>query len=197
MLKTITSQIIPIPRRDIDTDLIIPAEFLTGTVKTGLGKHLFDRVKQSDEDFERLEDHPGAQILVTRDNFGCGSSREHAAWALHDWGIRAIIAPSFADIFKSNAMKNGILPVMLAEDTVETILAGGMNEKSYGVTVDLPKQLVTLPDGSEHAFEIDPYRKTCLMEGMDDLDYLLAHQKEIAAYDERRVKQLFFDVSKI
>jgi len=118
MLTTISSTIVPIPRKDIDTDLIIPAEFLTGTVKTGLGKHLFSRVRESDQDFEHFLRRPDAQMIVARHNFGCGSSREHAAWALHDWGIRVVIAPSFADIFTSNAMKNGIVPIILPEAVV-------------------------------------------------------------------------------
>lgn len=190
MFNTIKSQVIAIPRRDIDTDLIIPAEFLKVTVKTGLGKHLFARVRHEDKDFEAIDRIKKAEILVSRENFGCGSSREHAAWALNDFGIRVIIAPSFADIFKSNAMKNGILPVVLPENVVECVLGETQNfaslQKSYVVTVDLPRQMVTLPDGSSHAFEIDPYRKTCLMEGMDDLDYLLAHKNKIEAYNKNR-----------
>lgn len=197
MMKTITSPVVPIPRRDIDTDQIIPAEFLTGTVKTGLGQHLFCRVRESAEDFSQLNAHDNAAILVARQNFGCGSSREHAAWALHDFGIRVVIAPSFADIFKSNAMKNGLLPVELPDDIVEQILSDALATETYDVTVDLPAQTVTLPDGSSHPFQIDPYRKTCLTEGMDDMDYLFSHIDEIKMYDEKRANHLFFNVQKV
>jgi len=196
MIKTIQSQIIAIPRKDIDTDLIIPAEFLTGTVREGLGQHLFTRVRQSEKDFELLEKHPDSEILVVRDNFGCGSSREHAAWSLYDFGIRVIIAPSFADIFFNNAMKNGILPIILSEETVEKILSESGASEKYEITVDLPSQKVTLPDNSEYEFSIDPYRKTCLMEGMDDLDYLISNKNEIEGFDNNK-SNLFFDISKL
>ena len=197
MLKTIKSQIIAIPRKDIDTDLIIPADYLKGIVKTGLGKHLFCRVKDSEADFAALNKYPDAQILVVRDNFGCGSSREHAPWALYDWGIRVVIASSFADIFFNNAMKNGILPIVLSVDIVEQILTDAQSNMEYIITVDLPQQKVILPDNSEYLFEIDPYRKKCLIEGMDDLDYLLSRREAIKQFDTKHTSNLFIDTTKI
>lgn len=185
MLKTITSQVVPIPRRDIDTDMIIPAEFLTCTVKTGLGKYLFAHVRESEKDFELMNRFNNSQIIVARQNFGCGSSREHAIWALYDWGIRVIIAPSFSDIFKNNATKNGILPVILPKKVVESILNNAIYSDSYIVNVDLPDQRVQLPTGNTHRFEIDPYPKTLLLKGLDDLDYLLSYAKEIRLFNNK------------
>lgn len=182
-MKIIKSKIVPIRRKDVDTDLIIPAEFLTVTVKTGLGEHLFARIASE----LNLSDYKGREILVACENFGCGSSREHAAWALADWGIKVVIAPSFADIFYNNAMKNGIVPVVLKADLFDFD-----NE----IEVNLEEQTVEFADETYH-FEIDPYRKECLMNGMDDLDYLLVNKPEIEAFDQKHKKHIFFDTSKL
>ncbi len=179
-MKTIKSKTIVLKRADIDTDLIIPAEFLTVTDKKGLGKHVFARLRAMDEQFPfNLAENQGRSVLIAGANFGCGSSREHAAWALADWGIRVIIAPSFADIFKNNAFKNGILVVEM-EIIVDE------------VEVDLPAQTIN----GRH-FEIDPYRKECLIKGIDDLDYLFENRQKIADFDRQRAEKLFFNISKI
>ncbi len=190
-MEKIKSKIIPLPRRDIDTDLIIPAEFLMVTDKKGLGKYVFSRVREMEKDFPfNLEEFSGCEILVVRENFGCGSSREHAAWALSDWGIKVIIAPSFADIFYNNALKNNILPIVASEGIVEEMLKGGIAE------IDLPQQKVIFGD-TEFSFEIDPYRKECLIHGMDDMDYLLSASQEIKAFDKKHKKYLFFDLKNL
>jgi 3-isopropylmalate/(R)-2-methylmalate dehydratase small subunit len=143
-----------------------------------------------DPDFPfNLEKYRGARILVTRKNFGCGSSREHAAWALRDWGIEIVIAPSFADIFFNNAMKNGILPIILDEKIVDEIFVAGDCE----VEVNVAAQKVILPSGEVANFQIDSYRKECLLKGMDDLDYLVSQMNEIENFDKRHSKNIFFD----
>lgn len=194
----IKSHIIPLPRKDVDTDLIIPADYLKGTGKAGLGKYLFCRLKQQEKDFPfNLAKYSGAQILLAQENFGCGSSREHAPWALRDWGIRAIIAPSFGDIFYSNSLKNGLLPVVLDKEIVETIFERESGAAKFILEIDLNQQKVLLPGGEVYDFKIDPYRKECLIHNMDDLDYLLKNRLEIAAYEKQHDKNLFFDLSKI
>ncbi len=195
-MDKVKSKVVPINRSDIDTDLIIPAEFLTVTVKTGLGKNLFARLKASDENFPfNLEKYKDAQILVAGKNFGCGSSREHAAWALNDAGIRVVIAPSFADIFYSNALKNGVLPVVLDQQIVDGIFEEENGNGNYLIEVDLEKQTLSMPKGSVLGFELDPYRKECLMKGIDDMDYLLANISEIRKFDANHREKIFFDTS--
>lgn len=192
MQEIIKSKIVPLPRADIDTDLIIPADFLTTTDKKGLGQHVFARLKIMEPDFPfNSEKYKGAQILVTKKNFGCGSSREHAAWALRDWGIEVVIAPSFADIFFNNAMKNGILPIILDEKNVNEIFAAGDCE----IEINVAAQKVILPNGEVVNFQIDSYRKECLLKGMDDLDYLLSQMSEIESFDKRHAKNIFFDTT--
>lgn len=182
MQEIIKSKIIPLPREDIDTDLIIPADFLTTTSKKGLGEHVFARLRIMEPNFPfNLKKYFGAKILVTRKNFGCGSSREHAAWALRDWGIEVVIAPSFSDIFFSNAMKNGILPIILSENVVDEIFAAGDCE----IEINLRDQKVILTNGEVHGFQIDRYRKECLLKNMDDLDYLLLQMNEIKKFDKK------------
>jgi 3-isopropylmalate dehydratase small subunit len=182
MKNIIKSKIIPLPRADIDTDLIIPADFLTTTSKKGLGEHVFARLRMMEENFPfNLKKYCYAKILVTKKNFGCGSSREHAAWALKDWGIEVVIAPSFADIFFNNAMKNGILPIILEEKIVNEIFAAGDCE----IEVNLKDQKVVLENGKVCDFQIDPYRKECLLMNMDDLDYLLSQMNEIKKFDKK------------
>lgn len=190
MQEIIKSKIVPLPREDIDTDLIIPADFLTTTDKKGLGEHVFARLRVMEPDFPfNLRRYQGASILVVKKNFGCGSSREHAVWALRDWGIEIVIAPSFADIFFNNAMKNGILPIVLDEKIVNEIFAAGDCE----IEVNVAAQKVILPSGEVFNFQIDPYRKECLLKGMDDLDYLVSRMFEIERFDKKHAENIFFD----
>lgn len=196
MKNIIKSRIIPIPRSDIDTDLIIPAEFLTTTVKEGLGRHLFARLRIMETDFPlNLKKYQEAQIMVTRENFGCGSSREHAAWALKDYGIDVVIAPSFSDIFFSNALKNGVLPIVLSEKNVNKIFDSEKKIDNYELKINVKKQTVILPDSSSEVFEIDPYRKECLLKNMDDLSYLMANIREIHRFDKKHAKNIYFNTN--
>ena len=164
---------------DVDTDQIIPARFLKGTSKVGLGVHLF-------ADWKDLTFPAGAAILVTGKNFGCGSSREHAPWALVDKGFKAIIARSFADIFKENATKNGLLPIALGDSACVRIEREVREQPAATLFVDLPSQSVTLPDGTSYTFAIDPFAKHCLLNGIDELGYIQSFADQIAAYEERR-----------
>lgn len=189
-IKTLTSPVIPLLRDDIDTDQIIPARYLKVTDKAGLAEGLFAGWRYLDEgdpnpDFPLNQpQYAEAQILLAGDNFGCGSSREHAPWALAGWGIRAILATSFADIFYNNALKNGLLPVTVDTKTHAKLTAALDSTPSLEVRIDLPAQTVNLPDGTEAAFPLDPFSKTCLLEGIDQLGYLLKHEAEIAAFEE-------------
>jgi 3-isopropylmalate/(R)-2-methylmalate dehydratase small subunit len=177
---------------DVDTDQIIPARFLTTTVRSGLGAHLFAdwRLDAAGErgapraDFAlNRPEARGAGILVAGRNFGCGSSREHAPWALWDYGFRAIIAKSFADIFRANALKNGLLPVVIAEAQHARLVEQLRRAPERTVAVDLSREAVTLPDGEECSFTIDPFARRCLLDGMDQLAFLLSADAEIAAYE--------------
>lgn len=195
---TLTSPIIPIPRKDIDTDIIIPADFLKVTTKQGLGKNVFDRVREekATEFLEFDKRISFAQILVARDNFGCGSSREHAVWALDDAGIRAVIAPSFANIFYNNALNNGLLPVPVPEDVVEELLRESLSNETFTITIDLASQEIRW-ENKRCSFEIDPYKRTCLLNGMSDLQYLLSKKTVIHDFDTKRKEFLFFDTGKV
>jgi 3-isopropylmalate/(R)-2-methylmalate dehydratase small subunit len=182
---TLTSHTVVLPADDVDTDQIIPARFLKGTQKTGLGEHLFAdwRTRPS---FPLLQPGAaGAKILVTGTNFGCGSSREHAPWALVDWGFRAVIARSFADIFKENATKNGLLPVALPEAACVQLEQALAANPALALTVELSTERVSLPDGTWFAFAIDPYAKHCLSSGLDELGYILSFADRIKAYEQR------------
>lgn len=192
-MKIIKSNVLPVRRNDVDTDLIIPADFLRIITKDGLGKHLFGRIRDELE----LDKYHDAQIMVAGENFGCGSSREHAAWALYDFGIRVVIAPSFADIFYNNALKNGILPVVLSADVVDRIFNDfeKFSRGKYSLTVALESQIVILPDGTEYHFKIDSYRKECLMKGIDDFDYLFANMDAIREFEKEH--PVFFDTSRL
>lgn len=191
-MNCITSHMIPINRPHIDTDLIIPAEYLRSVSKQGYGQHLFARLRESDANFPlNLEKYQNSKILVAGKNFGCGSSREHAAWALADWGIRVVIASSFADIFYQNALNNHILPIVLPEQVIEKILS--VEADRYEITVQLENQTVALPSGEILTFSIDPYRKTCLLHGMDDFDFLLSKRSEIEAHNKHMSSYRFFD----
>ncbi|MDD5056033.1 MAG: 3-isopropylmalate dehydratase small subunit [Candidatus Peribacteraceae bacterium] len=193
--SSLTSLVLPLPLADIDTDLILPAQHLTNVSREGFGEHLFERLRQdhgsplSDERFAE------AKILITRKNFGCGSSREHAVWAILSGGFRVIIAPSFADIFTSNSGKNGLVLVALPEPVIEQLLVKAA-KADLQATVDLNSQTVTFSDGSEHSFHIDPFRRDCILHGYDDLQYILSHEKEIDRCKKEREKQEFYSTLK-
>ena len=182
----LTSRTVVLPERNIDTDQIIPARFLTTTERQGLGKHAFNDWRTSPDGapnpafpFNRGDD-AGASILVAGRNFGCGSSREHAPWALLDLGLRAVISAEIADIFRSNALKNGLLPVVLDEPIVDELLA----HPGIELRIDVAARSVTLPDGRRYRFPLDPFAQTCLLEGVDQLGYLLKQQHAIQYFEE-------------
>ncbi|RRQ20853.1 3-isopropylmalate dehydratase small subunit [Thiohalobacter thiocyanaticus] len=199
--ETLTAIAAPLDRSNVDTDAIIPKQFLKSIKRTGFGPNLFDEWRYLDHgepgrdnskrplnpDFVLNQDrYQGARILLARENFGCGSSREHAVWALLDHGFRVVIAPSFADIFFNNCFKNGILPIVLPAETVDQLFNETEAQPGYELTVDLAGQKVITPNGVEFGFEIDPFRKHCLLEGLDDIGLTLQHADEIRAYEERR-----------
>jgi 3-isopropylmalate/(R)-2-methylmalate dehydratase small subunit len=185
----ITSSLLPLPYDDVDTDQIIPAAYLKVTDKGGLVEGLFARWRyRPDGSLEpafalNRSEYRQAAILLAGDNFGCGSSREHAPWALLGWGFRAVITTSFADIFCSNALKNGLLPVVVGSETHQQLFELVEAEPAATVTIDLAQQTVTLPDGRTTTFPIDPFSKGCLLAGVDQLGYLLRHETQIAAYE--------------
>jgi 3-isopropylmalate/(R)-2-methylmalate dehydratase small subunit len=183
---TLAARAVVLPADDVDTDQIIPARFLKGTAKAGLAAHLFADWREQ-PGFPLLQPAAaGAQILVTGANFGCGSSREHAPWALVDWGFRAIIARSFADIFEQNATKNGLLPIALPDDACARIEQAVGAEPGLVVHVELAAERVSLPDGTWFAFAIDPFAKHCLASGLDELGYILSFTDRITAHEQRR-----------
>jgi 3-isopropylmalate/(R)-2-methylmalate dehydratase small subunit len=189
---TLTSKIIPLPHRNVDTDQIIPARYLKVTDKTGLAEGLFydwryteDGTPNPDFVLNRPE-YQSASILLAGDNFGCGSSREHAPWALTGWGIRAVISTSFADIFRNNALKNGLLPVTVDEETLQSLFDLTLEAPQAEVTIDLENLRVGLPGGAEVAFPIDPFARKCLIDGVDQLGYLRMFEDQIAAYEAGR-----------
>ena len=187
--RKLTSRIVPLPNENVDTDQITPARFLKVTSKVGLGKCLFydwryDSEGKPKPDFILNQPHiAGSSVLLAGDNFGCGSSREHAPWALADFGFQVLISTSFADIFRNNCLKNGILPLVVDRDCHERLFRMVREDASAAVTVDLDSQRLFLPDGKSVPFAIDSYSKKCLLEGLDDLGYLLRHSDEIAAYE--------------
>ena len=191
----------PLDRANVDTDAIIPKQFLKSIKRTGFGPNLFDEWRYLDRgepgqdssdrplnpDFVlNHERHSEAQILLARENFGCGSSREHAPWALADFGFRVIIAPSFADIFFNNCFKNGILPIELPSEHVDLLFQLTEGPEALRIAVDLHSQTLTPSNGDLLSFEVDPFRKHCLLEGLDDIGLTLEHLDEIRAYEERR-----------
>ncbi|MBU0602835.1 MAG: 3-isopropylmalate dehydratase small subunit [Gammaproteobacteria bacterium] len=195
------SEVVPLDRADVDTDAIIPKQFMKSIARTGFGANLFDAWRyrdpghpgkpegdrQPDPDFVLNQPrYRDAHVLLARANFGCGSSREHALWALADHGIRAIIAPSFADIFHGNCLKNGVLPVVLPAGLVDRMFADVFSGPGYRVIVDLDAQLVRLPDGTSAAFEIDAVRKHCLLNGLDDISVTLDQADDIRRYEIMR-----------
>jgi 3-isopropylmalate/(R)-2-methylmalate dehydratase small subunit len=188
----LTSRFVPLAYTDVDTDQIIPARYLKVTDKSGLSEGLFYAWRylpdgSPNPDFPlNWPAYQGAQILIAGDNFGCGSSREHAPWALSGWGFRALLSTSFADIFRSNAMKNGLLPVSLPAETMQSIFKMAQTDSKAEVTIDLDAQQVVLPDGQVIHFDIQPFQKLCLLEGVDQLGYLLKFDEEIIAFEARR-----------
>ncbi len=199
--RKITGIVVPMDRANVDTDAIIPKQFLKSIKRSGFGPNLFDEWRYLDhgepgmDNSRRLVNpdfvlnyprYQGGSILLARKNFGCGSSREHAPWALEDYGFRVIIAPGYADIFFNNAFKNGILPIVLDENTVDRLFAEVHAHEGYRLTVDLEQQTITKPDGSAIAFNVDAFRKHCLLNGFDDIGLTLQHTDDIRAYEERR-----------
>jgi len=199
---TLTGLVAALDRVNVDTDQIIPKQFLKTIKRTGLREGLFfDWRKKKDgspdpEFFLNQPRYQGATILLTRDNFGCGSSREHAPWALLDQGFRCVIAPSFADIFYNNCFQNGILPVVLKTDEVQALIQDVLKTPGFQLTVDLGNQTVTTPSNTSLHFDIDPFRKRCLYQGLDSIGLTLQHETAITAYEARRkaeVPWLFAD----
>jgi 3-isopropylmalate/(R)-2-methylmalate dehydratase small subunit len=193
-MKFTKSQIIPLPYADINTDLILTAEFLTTIVKHGVGQHLFATMRKMDPSFPlNLKKYDSSKIIVTRRNFRCGSSREHAAWSIVDRGIHVIIAPSFADIFYSNAIKNHLLPVVLDSEIIEHIFTWEKQSPEYVISVDLIEQKVTLPDETSYSFQINGYDKHALIHEIDNLDYLLSQFDQIKAFDKIHRTHIFLN----
>ena len=186
---TLTATAAPLPLINIDTDMIIPKQFLKTIARTGLGKNLFDEMRYTLEGAEIPEfvlNQPAyrhAQILVAGENFGCGSSREHAPWALLDFGIRCVVAASFADIFYGNCFKNGILPITLPQDQVDVLMEDARRGENARIAVDLASQTVTSSDGRQFRFEVDAFKKHCLLNGLDDIGLTLEKKASIDAYE--------------
>jgi len=182
----------PLPLINIDTDMIIPKQFLKTIKRTGLGKHLFDEMRYTPEGAEKPDfvlnqtAYRNAEVLVTGDNFGCGSSREHAPWALKDFGIRCVIATSFADIFFNNCFKNGILPIRLPQPVVDKLMEDARNGANARLTINLEAQTITRPDGDVISFEIEPFRKHCLLNGLDDIGLTMTKATAIGGYEEKQ-----------
>ena len=182
----------PLPIINVDTDMIVPKQFLKTVTRTGLGKNLFFEMRYAQDGAEKpdfilnREPWKHATILVAGRNFGCGSSREHAVWAIADFKIRCVIAPSFADIFYSNCFKNGILPIQLPQGDVETLMKDAERGEDGMLSIDLAAQTVTRADGGAFSFEIDPFLKRCLLEGLDDISLTLQKEEKIAAFEARQ-----------
>ena len=199
--ERLTGLVAPLDRANVDTDAIIPKQFLKSISRAGFGPNLFDAWRYLDQgepgmDNSRRPLNPDfvlnnaryrdASILLARQNFGCGSSREHAVWALQDYGFRAVISPSYADIFHNNCFKNGVLPIVLDADIIERLFKEVAATKGYSLTIDLSAQTVTTPNGDAFRFDVDGFRKYCLLNGLDDIGLTLQHADKIRAYEERR-----------
>lgn len=199
--EQVTGIVAPMDRANVDTDMIIPKQFLKSIKRTGFGKNLFDELRYLDEgkpdqdcagrslneDFVLNQArYQGASVLLARQNFGCGSSREHAPWALDDYGFRAIIAPSFADIFYNNCFKNGLLPIVLSEEIVDQLFEEVAANEGYELKVDLEERQVTTPAGEVFGFEVDDFRRHCLLNGLDDIGVTLEDSDAIRAYENDR-----------
>ncbi len=192
----------PFDRDNVDTDLIIPKQFLKSIKRTGFGPNLFDEIRYLDHGEPGMDNsqrplnpdfvlnharYQGASILLCRKNFGCGSSREHAPWALQQYGFRALIAPSYADIFFNNSFKNGLLPIVLPEDVVDQLFKAVTAQPRYSLTVDLQQQSVTAPDGAQWSFDVDAYRKQSLLQGLDEIGQTLLHADQIRDFEAKRL----------
>ncbi len=201
---TLTALVAPLDRVDVDTDQILPKQYLRSVEKSGYGDYLFDAWRYRDKgdlgtpsnkrvanpDFVLNQPrYQGAQILLGRRNFGCGSSRENAVWALRDYGFRALVAPSFGEIFYNNCLQNGLLPIRLDESTVGRLFTAVEATPRYQLRIDLPSQTVQTPEGASFPFMIDAFRKHCLLEGLDDIGYALAHAEQIRAFEARRATE--------
>lgn len=203
-----TGIVCPLDRSNVDTDQIIPKQFLKSIKRTGFGVNLFDDWRYLDEGVPSLDGgqdnsqrpinpdfvlnqprYEGATILLARKNFGCGSSREHAPWALSEYGFRTIIAPSFADIFYNNCFKNGMLPIILDEKIVDKLMQATFANEGYQLTADLERQVVITPTGEEYAFEVDEFRKHCLLNGLDDIGLTLQQSEAIKAYEHKMMQK--------
>ena len=200
-----TGLVAPMDRENVDTDAIIPKQFLKSIKRTGFGPNLFDEWRYLDPGFPGQDPdsrrpnpdfvlnqprYQGASVLVARRNFGCGSSREHAPWALDQYGFRAIIAPSYADIFFTNCFKSGLLPIVLSEAEVARLFDEVAAFPGYKLTIDLPRQVVVKPDGSELAFDVQPFRKYCLVNGFDDIGLTLRHADKIRGFEAERLAKM-------
>lgn len=199
--QSLEGLVLPLDRSNVDTDAIIPKQYLKSVKRTGFGVNLFDDWRYNDAG-EPGMDHSkrtvntdfilnqpqfaGAEVLLARENFGCGSSREHAVWALADYGFRVVIAPSFADIFFNNSFKNSLLPIVLTETEVDALFAEAEASEGYKLAIDLEAQTVTTPAGQAFSFEVDAFRKYCLLNGLDDIGLTLKHEDDIRAYEQRR-----------
>ena len=199
-----TGLVCPLDRANVDTDQIIPKQFLKSIKRTGFGPNLFDEwryldVGQPNQDNSKrpinkdfvlnFPRYQGASVLLARENFGCGSSREHAPWALDEYGFRTVIAPSFADIFFNNSFKNGLLPIVLSEQQVDQLFNEVAAFPGYQLTIDLERQVVVKPDGVELPFDVQPFRKYCLLNGFDDIGLTLQHADKIKAFEAERLAQ--------
>ncbi len=208
-----TGLVAPLDRANVDTDQIIPKQFLKSIKRTGFGPNLFDEWRYLDEGYPGQDNsnrplnpdfvlnqprYQGASVLLARENFGCGSSREHAPWALDEYGFRAVLAPSFADIFFNNSFKNGLLPIVLAEEDIDELFKQAEAQEGYQLTVDLQAQTVTRPDGKSYGFEIDEFRKHCLLNGLDDIGLTLQDADAVRAFEEkhRQAQPWLFDAIK-
>lgn len=198
---TLTAVVAPLDRANVDTDAIIPKQFLKSIKRSGFGPFAFDEWRYMDIGEPDMDctnrpinasfslnqpRYKGAKILLTRQNFGCGSSREHAPWALKDYGFDAIIAPSYADIFFNNSFKNGILPIVLSDEWVQQLFEEVEANEGYQLTIDLPSQTITTPSGQHIGFSVDPFRKHCLLNGLDDIGLTLQHADEIKRFEDAR-----------
>lgn len=201
---TMTGIAAPLDRANVDTDMIIPKQFLKSIKRSGFGPNLFDELRYLDEgqpdqdcsgrplNEEFVLNKPrykGTSVLLARENFGCGSSREHAPWALEDFGIRAVIAPSFAEIFFNNCFKNGLLPIVLSDEQVDQLFKEVEAAEGYELTIDLESQKVITPSGAELAFDVDDFRKHCLINGLDDIGLTLQYADDIKAYEAKARQQ--------
>jgi 3-isopropylmalate/(R)-2-methylmalate dehydratase small subunit len=181
-VRHVEGRAVPFGRKNVDTDLIIPARWLKTVTRLGLGRGAFEALREDPDNVFDKPEFKGAPIVIAGDNFGCGSSREHAAWALLDMGVKAVIAPSFSDIFAGNAFKNGILTVALPQEQIDRLMEVAETDP---IAIDLEHQTVTTPFQDRFHFEIDPFRKTCLIEGLDEVGITLTHEDALVAYEAR------------